>query len=117
MAKSCDQVAWDLFWRSQNTVEIQCVYYIEMTRKAVLLHTSEQEGGGYDMTDKQGESAHGIQLDQGDRFIYSNRSSLQGINMQGKKFTAEHSACTVNTWIWFPRVGFAILLCLKLWGL
>lgn len=76
-----------------------------VTRRWRLLHT-----------DKQGERAYGIQLDHRDRFIYSNRSNLQGINKQGKKFTAEHCAYTANSWIWFPGVGFVILLCQELYG-
>lgn len=42
-------MVWDLFWRSQNTVDPQCVYYIELTREAGLWHTSEQGVRGYDI--------------------------------------------------------------------
>lgn len=109
-------MAWDLFWRSQNTVQTQCVYYIELTREAGLLHTSEQGGGDYNIQINREKGLMVYSWTKETGLSTLNRSSLQGISMQGKKFTAEHSTYTVNTWIWFPRVGFAILLCLKLWG-
>lgn len=41
---------------SFSTMEVQCVYYIELNKQVGLLHTDEQRGG----------RGYSIQLNQGD---------------------------------------------------
>lgn len=74
------QFVWALGWRHHGTLEAQCIYCVDLNRKAELMHTAEQGrcSGRSLHLDKQGGRVYGMQLAQRFWFTKLIRSCLCG---------------------------------------